>query len=192
MVNMVNMPQIEINQTFAELGINRELSKLEIKQPKADINTTQELPKLDVNITSSKLEIDQSAAFKALGLVPTIELTNIISDNYLNTGLNAIKKIAEKGKHFQQIHIYNDPIVEHAKHDTVDYSAYDYVGRASCDNVDINFNLGSLSINWSGGNVNTDVQVNKPELEYSRGYVNIYLQQKNSIEIIPPKIDITI
>ncbi len=189
---MVNMPQIEIKQTFAKIGINKELSKLDIKQPKADIKTDQEFSKIEVDITQPKIEIDQSAAFKALGKVPTIELTKIISDNYVNTGLKAINKIAEKGEHFQKIHLYNDPIVEHAKHDSVDFTAYDYVGRASCDNVVIDVTPGELSMNWSGGTVNIDVQVNKPELKYFRGYVDIYVQQKNSIEIIPPKIDITI
>lgn len=189
---MVIVPQIEINQTFAKVGINQEFAKLVIRQPKADMNTSQELPELNTSITSPELEIDQSAAFKALGKFPTIELTKLISNNYFNTGLHAIKKIAEKGNHFQKIHIYKDPIVEHAKNDTVDYSAYDYVGRASCDNVDINYIAGELSINWGGGTVNMDVQVNKPEIAYSKGYTNIYVKHKNSIEIIPPKINLTI
>ena len=191
-VNLPQSPQIQVNYTFPKLGLKIDSAKLQIKQSKAEIDTHQESPKVNISTSPAKVNIDQSAAFKALGSVPQLEWLDIITDNYLNTGLNAIKEIAEKGEHFQNVHIYKEAIVEHAKRDTVDYSAYDYVGRASCDNVDIHVEPGSLSMEWSGGDVNMDVQVNKPKLEYIRGKIDIYEQQRNRVEIIPPKIDLTI
>lgn len=188
----MNIPQIQINITSQKLGLTTELAKFQIKQPKADINTQQEYPRVSITTTQPKLDIDQTEAFKALGKVPFAEFLDIISDNYLNTGLNAIRRIAQKGEHFQKIHQYKDPIIEHAKNDRVDFSAYDYVGRASCDNVDIHVSAGSISMEWSGGTVNSDVQVNKPDMNYIKGNVNIYELQKGKVDIIPPKIDITI
>lgn len=188
----MNIPQIQINITPQKIGLDTELAKLQIKQPKADINTDQEYAKVSITTTSPKINIDQTDAFKALGRVPQTEFIDIITDNYQKTGINGIKKIAEKGEHFQKIHLYNDPIVAHAKNDKVDFSAYDYVGRASCDNVDIDVRRGDLSMEWSGGTVNSDVQVNKPKLNFINGNVNIYERQKGKVDIIPPKIDITI
>ncbi|MGD9678488.1 MAG: DUF6470 family protein [Vulcanibacillus sp.] len=189
---MNQIPQIQIGYSYPKIGLNIDNAKLQVKQNNAEIDTHQEYPKVNISTTPAKINIDQSAAFKALGNFPQLEWLDVITDNYLDTGLNSIKEIAGKGEHFQKVHIYNDPIVEHAKNDKVDFSAYDYVGRASCDNVNIQYQAGSLSMSWSGGDVNMDVQVNKPQLDYVRGKIEIYELQKSKVDVIPPKIDLTI
>lgn len=189
----MNIPRITINQTFSKTSIDTQSAKVDLKLRQADLEIKQKNVTAEINQTRPSVSINQSRAFDALGQGSVFEVTDTILDNMIQTGLNAIKSIASKGETFQDIHLYdNNLISEFAKTDKVDFSAYKYAGRASCANVDVNIESGKLEMDWSEGKVEVDAYPNKTLLDYTSWKVDVYLSQKNSVEIIPPQIDLTI
>lgn len=187
----MNIPQIQINQTFAKIGIETQSTRIDIKTGQADLRIKQENEELNINQSRSMVQIDQSRAYSALGQGSVIEVTDTIIDKMYQTGLNAIKNIAAKGETFQDIHLHdNNLIAQFAKTDSVDFSAYQYAGRASCDNVDVNVVSGELEMDWKKGKVEVDIEPNKATVDYTRGNVDIYVKPKNSVEILTPQIDL--
>lgn len=67
---MISMPQIQIHQEYARLGIDADLGTLDIKQPRATFEITTERPKLEVHSEQGVLYIDSSKAWDALGHGP--------------------------------------------------------------------------------------------------------------------------
>lgn len=190
---MMNVSQIHINQTFASVGIDTQSAKFDLKSRQAELNLRQENTKVEINQSMSSVQIDQSDAFSALGQGSVIEVTDKIVGQMYQTGLNVIKNIAAKGKMFQDTHLHdNNLIAQFAKTDSVDLSAFQYASRASCSNVNVKAIPAELKMDWSGGEVDVEVQPNKTLLDYTRWNVDIYMDKKNSVEIITPKIDLTL
>ncbi|OEF99520.1 hypothetical protein BHF71_08760 [Vulcanibacillus modesticaldus] len=152
----------------------------------------QEQVKAKIQYNLPKIQIDQSRAWSALGKVPSLELTARINSNLRNVVMDTIAKIAQKGDRMAKIHIKQDPIPEFAMENSIDLVGLNYEDPASIDNVDISVQEGTLDIQFSGGTVKTEVRPNKPIINYIPGKLEVYLQQKNGIEIYVPKIDLNI
>ncbi|HFL3758363.1 TPA: DUF6470 family protein, partial [Clostridioides difficile] len=60
---------------------------------------------------------------------------------------------------------------------------------ASFDNVDIHINTQSPDIHFEPAVSEMNVIVNKPEIEYHRGKLDVYVKQYASIKYTPPAID---
>ncbi|GBF10538.1 DUF6470 family protein [Tepidibacillus sp. HK-1] len=185
----MKIPQIEIRQTYAKIGMDSKRATLQIEQPKAEVSIQQEPAKMEVQHTYPQVQIDQTKAWSALGKRPPLELQKVIYHETKRIVLDTIAKIAEKGDRLAAIHIKEDPIPEMAKENSIQFYEFYYEGEPSYDNVDIRVIPGRLDIEWYRGKVDIEVKPNKPVIDYIPGKLNIYMLQRNSIEILPPKID---
>jgi hypothetical protein len=187
---MIIFPQIQIRQTPALLGIDADLGTQDIKQPRATFEVTTERPKQEIRQPRGELQIDQSKAWDALGKGPFLETMNRIYSESRNVALQGIARIVDNGNRLAQIHLNTNPIADIAEQLSFERFEFDTLGPASFDNVDITYTAKKAEINVTDGLVNLNTHPNRPEYEYQRGKLDIYMRQYNSVEITPPQIDL--
>ena len=186
---MSSIPQLHISQTYARIGIQTTPAKVEIRQPQAAIEMHQEPAKLEIEHSYPQVEIDSRKAWGALGFVSFPDFPDRIYDRLNQIFLNNLAKKAEEGDRLAAIHQQEDPFAEMATDLSIELPELDYFDTPSYDNVDINVKPATLHLNWIKGGVDSRVQPNKPEINYMPGKVDVYLTQRNSLEITLPKIE---
>ncbi|TXK80950.1 DUF6470 family protein [Paenibacillus sp. N3.4] len=187
---MSSIPQIQIRQQPALIGIDADPGTQDIRQPQAAYEMQTERPTLEMHQTQGELQIDQSRAWDALGVGPILESMSRIYSQSKEIALQGIARIVENGNRMAAIHLPGNPIAEIAKQLTFEHPEFNYYGEAAYDNVDITYTAHRVEINVTDGKVNVNVQVNPPEISYNRGKLDIYVRQYANLEIIPPQIDL--
>lgn len=189
----MNFPTIQIRQTPAQLGIEQKRANLNLRQPHATMRMNIEEPRIEQRQPMGDLHIDQSKAWAALGVGNHLESMSIIYSYSRNEAMQGIARIAQEGDRMMQIHNKTDAFAEIAKtRMQTNYSNINYVGEASYDNVDISFTARRPELELIRGTVNVNITPNLPEMSFQRGNINIYMLQYNSIQIIPPQIDLQV
>ncbi|SKC55899.1 DUF6470 family protein [Maledivibacter halophilus] len=175
---------LKITTTPALIGINTINAKLDISQPKADLNMHTEHAKVEINSENPKVIIDQYQCFAEAGLKNILDLTRETAQISKQAALKGIERRVSQGNQMADIHKDYNPIAEMA-----DYNAFELFNR------EFNFGLipksrpkidiieGNVDIKVHEGKANMDVKINRPQVDYTRGKVEIYLRQKNSIDI---------
>jgi hypothetical protein len=176
--------EIRINTTPALIGINRTPGKMEIQQPKADINMNTTLPKVEIHTEPVKVQIDQYPCRAEAGLKNYIDLTKDNASFSKQKAMEGIARIVRQGNEMATIQNNQDPIPqqadENAYHLFEKEFNFDLIPK-SRPNID--FVGGAVDIKPIEGKVNMDVKVNKPIIQYQRGKVEVYLRQKNNLNI---------
>lgn len=183
------IPQIQIRQQYAQLGIKADPGLLDIKQPQATFELTTERPKLEIHSEKGALYIDSSKAWDALGHGPALETMNKIYSIAHEVAMQGIAKIVEDGNRLAAIHEGGNAIAEIAKEKGAEFFEFEFMGDASVNNVDVHFEPGKLDIQVEEGKVMLNTHPNPPEINYTRGKLDIYMMQYAKVEITPPQID---
>lgn len=186
---MSSIPQIQIRQQPALIGIDADLGTQDIKQPKATYEMQIERPQQEIRQPQGDLQIDQSRAWDALGVGPVLQSMSRIYSQSKDIALQGIARIVENGNRMAAIHLHGNPIAEIAKQLTFEHPEFEYYGEAAYDNVDITYTANKAEINVIDGKVNVNAQVNPPEISYYRGKLDIYMRQYATVEITLPQID---
>ncbi|MNR53544.1 hypothetical protein D3C85_1735750 [compost metagenome] len=58
--------------------------------------------------------------------------------------------------------------------------------------MDIQYRANRPEVNFEPGLVTIQSKTNSPEISYTPGKLDIYVAQKNSIEMIPPQLDLKV
>jgi hypothetical protein len=100
---MISMPTIQIQQRYAQIGIDADLGAFHISQPIAtfEINTTP--AKLDAQYRQGTLRIDQSKAWDALAVGSNLNLMQRIYSEAKNIALQGTARIVENGNRMAAI-----------------------------------------------------------------------------------------
>ncbi|MDQ0902945.1 DUF6470 family protein [Paenibacillus sp. V4I7] len=186
---MSSIPQLQIRQQPALIGIDADLGTQDIRQPKATYEMKTDRPQLEIHQEPGDLQIDQSRAWDALGMGPILEAMSRIYTQSKDVALQGIARIVENGNRMAAIHLHGNPIADIAKQLTFEHPEFDYYGEASFDNVDITYTPFKAEINVIEGKINVNAQINQPEITYNRGKLDIYVRQYAKVEYIPPQID---
>lgn len=167
-------PQIAINVTRPGMSISQPKGELYIETTKTKLNIDSELP---------KLIIDQYECFAEAGLKNYIDLTK---ENARHAGqkiAEAISRYIDDGNSMANISKNSpDMIPELAENNAWQPQRQYDIGTLpkSRPKIDV---TGSLDINWDIGKANISYKVNKPTIDIRPNKVEIYLQQKPSIDI---------
>ena len=182
-------PQIQIRQTPAKLGIDADLGKLDIKQPRPAFEMRTTLPKLRMKQPPGKLRIDQSRAWDALGLGNNLETMHRIYTAARQVALRGIARRVEEGNQLAAIHLPTNAIADIAEQQATNTNKLDFVGYASVDNVDIFYTARKPVVEVNEGSVRIDTYPQRPEIHYHRGKLDMTMLQYHKVDIIPPQID---
>lgn len=187
---MLPIPQLQIRQTRALLGMETTPGQYSIRQPKAELQQTTTPAKLSIEQYKPRLEIDQSRAFAAYTGGGMREVTDRLVAGFQQNFLQSLSFRAELGNRLAAINEKgSNPIADMYAADTSGNPMPEVRGPASMDNVDIHIETTPPKIEYTPAEVDVNVRVNKPEIEYQRGKVEMYMLQRNSVEYIPPALD---
>lgn len=189
---MPSIPAISIRQYPAKLGIDADLGKQSIEQPRATVEIQTEKPQTEIYSPRGDLEIDQTRAWEALGLGNIMESLQAIYREARNVGMEGIARRVEYGNRLARIQDGGNPIADHARELSFEFYEFNYVGEASIDNVDISYTAHKPEINVTEGKVHFNTQYNKPVVSYDRGKLDIYMMDYGRVEITPPQIDLRV
>lgn len=175
---------------MARIGMDPVKGRLDIEQPKAEMNFQTTPAKLDFEQPKGDLTIDQSKAWEALSIGNHLQVMDTIHSKIRSVALEAIGRIVERGNRLMAIHEPGNAIAELAKQRPRERHELLFAGPASVDNVDINFTMNLSKTNITPAHVDTEIRKVEPYIRYERGSLNIHMIQFQSLEIIPPQIDI--
>ncbi|MCF6093416.1 DUF6470 family protein [Microaerobacter geothermalis] len=178
----MQLPRIQIEQTYAQIGIKTTPSTQEIRQPQADLNLRQIPAKLEIERIPSRLNIDQSQAWAEVNLKDPIQLTRDESERAKQLALEGIARIVEEGNQLAAIENQGDSIAEIALQNTITGPVDYNVGFIpSYGSVRIDYQPAQLNFNWTINGVEMNPVIKQPEISYQPGKVEVYVKQKNSI-----------
>jgi hypothetical protein len=185
------IPHIQIHQQYAKIGIDADLGKIEMKQPRPTMEIQQPRASITMKQPRGEMKIDQSAAWDALARTPILEVMNRIYSSARQVALEGIAKIVDKGNRLAAIHESKgaNVIAELARDDIPSFPEMQYAGEASPNNVHFSYVAHKPEVDIQANKVEIHTEMHKPEVNYIRGKLDIYVKQAPSIEITPPQID---
>jgi hypothetical protein len=187
---LTTLPTIQIRQQSAQIGINRQAGKMEIKQPPPTIDYTRTPAKLEMEYYQGELVIDQGPARNALGIGSHVEWMSRVKDEAYRLALEGIGKIVEKGNRMAAIHQKANVISDMAFESVSEDFKINYEGPFSYDSVDIQYTPKEPYIHFSEPSLELHANTHAAEINYTPAVVEIYLAQKAQLEFIPPQIDV--
>ncbi|BBH23906.1 hypothetical protein Back11_52510 [Paenibacillus baekrokdamisoli] len=175
--------RLSIHQTNAQIGIQTQLAGQDIHSRAGDLSIQQPPAKVEMESPAGELEIDSSEAWAALGKGPHLEWLNSIYSQSKSVALQAIAKMVEDGNRMAQITNHQNAFADLAQDVYQRKNPIEYAGEPSYFNVKVHYQSHSPIINIEPQKAEIQYSPNKPEVQYNPGSVDVYVKQKNAIDI---------
>ncbi|WP_433708957.1 DUF6470 family protein [Paenibacillus illinoisensis] len=187
---MKTLPIVQIRTTPTVLNFEAKLGEYSIRQPKAELQMNTKPAQLTVQSHPIEMSVDQSRAFSAYtgGKMP--ELNARIYSGIEQLFLQNMAERVQQGNQLASIHKSKNTIANIVGSDWQARPFPETRGPASSGNVDVRFNTRQPDLHYEPAVSELNVIVNKPEIEYYRGKLDVYVKQYGTIQYTPPEIDI--
>ncbi len=183
----MQLPRLELHNTFAELGINKRNATIQIRQPQADMSYNQPQPDVKMHKTKGKLTIDQTEAFADAGLKHPFRMTQEQFSRSKQKVLQAISAKASEGDQLMKIETQGSSSVipQIAKNKSEPAQKEFNIGfvPSSTSKVKIHYQPSEIKIDVNLENFKLRVKPNKPIIKFNQGDLQIYLKQKANLQI---------
>jgi len=181
----MQVPQIRMQQTYAQMGLRITKPVQEIQQPQAELNLRQEPAILDIQQAKGTLTIDTSEAQANLDLRGPLRRTRDNAEYGYEKAMEAIAKIAQDGDRLAAIERGGNPIAEIAFEESVLYDNTEIIAEGSIvgDGIEIRYDLQPAKIDVHVRGKRMDPVIHKPIHNYTPGKVEGYIRQWNSLQI---------
>jgi hypothetical protein len=181
----VQLPQIRLQQTFAQLGLRIHKPIQEIEQPRAELNLHQEPAALEIRQPRGTLTIDTSEAQANIDLRGPLRRTRDNADYGYQKAMEAIAQISQEGDRLRAIENRDNPIADIAYEESVIYHNTEISAEGSLvgDGVEIRYEAHRPEINVKLGGATMNPEMKKPIHNYTPGKVEGYIQRWNSLKI---------
>jgi hypothetical protein len=187
----MKIPQIRLESTAAQIGIQTKNAVNEIQQPKADLAIEQPQADLTMRTTPSKLTIDQTQARADVDLKSISRRIEEFSQKGYQDWLDGLARRAQQGDELMRIETGGNPIASQAKQNSQKPKKEFGLGFIpSAGSVKIQYEPSKVDIEVQPNKPTIDVRVNKPTYQYEPGKVDIQLQKRNELKIDFEMIDI--
>ncbi|NMO96616.1 DUF6470 family protein [Paenibacillus lemnae] len=186
---MLAQPILQIRQTPGRIHIDADPGTFSIRQPKADISQRTEPAQWSIRYFRPEMRIDQSKAFAAYHGGNMIDMNSMIYSGIEQIFLQAIARRVEQGNRMAEFFKPGNTIAEVYGSDTKANSFPEFRGPASMDNVDITIQTRPPEISFQPAEVNLQVETHRPEIQYTRGKLDIYMKQYPAVQYTPPDLD---
>ncbi|WP_289140224.1 DUF6470 family protein [uncultured Brevibacillus sp.] len=181
----MRLPQITMTQTYAKLGLDIQKPRQEIEQPQADMNMRQEAATLDIRQQQGQLFIDTSEAQANIDLRGPLRRTADHAEFGNRRAFEAVQQISYEGDRLAAIENKGNPIADIAYEESGIYEGTEIIAAGSIigDGIEIRYEAKKPIIDVQVRGVRMDPEIKAPVHNYTRGKVEGYLLQKNSLRI---------
>lgn len=182
----MRLPQIQIKQTYAQLGLKTTKPIQEIRQPKAELNLRQEPAVMDIRQAKGQLQIDTSEARENLDLRSSAQRSRDNAEYGLRKAMEAIAQISMEGDRLAAIEKKGaNPIVDISFEESILYQSHEIIAAGSIvgDGIEIRYDLQPAQINIQARGKKMDPVIHRPIHNYTPGKVEGYMKQWNRVDI---------
>src|SRR5690606_1019359 len=144
--------------------------------PKATLEIKTTPTRMEVEAQDAVLHIDQSRSWDAINGGNLESFNNRVYSQMRDILLEGISKRVQEGKQLAAIHTGRNAIADIARNAHLNVPRVQYFGPASVNNVNIEFTVPPMNVRVIEGGVEFNVNLNRPEVEYHRGKLDIYMQ----------------
>jgi hypothetical protein len=180
----MQLPQIRLQQTYAHIGLRITQPIQEIQQKPAELSIKQESAKMSIENKPSQLKLDDEQFWDDLGFksIPTILQES--AQNGRESVLEYIGTKAQEGDQLAKIENKSDAIVGLITEKLLPQKADFNIGFIpSPGSVKIQFTPAELHIDWKKGGADIQVTPNNVVHHYTPGKTEVYLQQRQQLQI---------
>lgn len=180
----MQLPQIRLQSTSAQIQLNRTAPVQQIEQPRAELDLQQPAAELTIDRKKPMLTIDQTQARADLGFKNREQLLEDFVQDGKQGVMEGTARRAQDGDELMMIENGGGAIANQAERNAFDPPAEFNIGwipRAG--GVKLSYDPGSVDIQWKVNKVINNSRPQKPTHEYTPGKVEVALQRYNSLEI---------
>lgn len=183
--------QISIHSERGIIGIESKRGSYEINRPQPEVTVNSQDAVITADNRPGTLRIDQRKTNDALNGGKLEDFWIRIYSQYKDVVRQNMIEIVERGNRMGDLRIKSNQIAEQALDKFVSGAPQlEVYGPASPDNVDFEYIPNDVNIQVDPGRVEIEVQTFRPEVNFYRGYVRVYMEQYPSVTITPPVINI--
>lgn len=187
------VPQISIQSQRGRIGIESQLGQYEIRRPQPDVEVQSTPARITAENRPGELKIDQTLTNNALTGGKQEAFWSRLYAQYQEVARQNLIHMVEKGNRMGDLRIKGNPMPDMALDEFIEGAPdLQIYGHASPANISFFYTPHELNMQVEEGSAQVDVQVHKPEIQYHRGYVRIYMEQYPSLTITPPVINMRV
>jgi len=186
------VPFISVQSQKGKIGIHSERGQYEIRRPQPVLNVSSSKPEIIAHNRPGQLNVDNSLTWDALDGGNIEAFWHRIYSQYKQVAQRNIAQIVERGNQMGDLRIKGDPIPSMALDEFIEGAPdLQVFGEASVDNTKFQYIPNDVNIQFIPGKLDVKAQIQRPEINFHRGSVNIYMEQYPKVTITPPVIDIS-
>ncbi|MFD1020303.1 DUF6470 family protein [Thalassobacillus hwangdonensis] len=179
----MNFPQIRIQSQSARIGMDSKDAELTMQQPNAQVSIQQPKADLSIKQKKGKLSIDQTNAWNNIGLKSSFVRTRETADHARQALLEGIARISQEGDELMRIENDGNPIAAQAERNARYEFFVQHGGMPTYDLVNLSYEVGGAEIDVRPNKPVIDVIPQKPQINYTKGDVSIYIEQYPELNI---------
>ena len=175
------MLQLQINQQYAQIGLNIQKPMLDLRTTKPQIELDIKEPRVQIHSPRPEIYIDQSQCFADAGKRSPLEFSWYYSDIARSDAAAGIDRIVSEGDMLAAIENGTTiaDVAAMAVEENVDFN----VTAIPKQPPKIDWNIQPVQIELERGSVDLKLHRGHIENNFQPGKINVYLAQKNFIEI---------
>lgn len=181
----MQIPKLQMQSTFAQLGLNIIKPVQEIRQPQAEMNLRQVPATLTIEQARTELQIDSSQARANIGIMTSMQFSDSAAAYGQQKALQAIAEKSQEGDRMMRIYTKENVIAAIGKEKGLRVLEGGYTPPAASadEGVDIHVELKPVRIDVQRNGMSMNPVTKPPELSYTPGKVEPYMLQYNSLKI---------
>ncbi|WP_096202426.1 DUF6470 family protein [Bacillus sp. FJAT-45350] len=179
-------PYLQINSTHAHIGMKKQEPHVQIQQRNADLQIRQNhIDNIQISRRASQLHIDQNEAFADADVKGPLRRADEFFQKSKQSLMQYLAKASQQGDQLMKIENGGGdiPRIASANSELIRHEFGMGWTPKSADKVKINFQPSELSFNVSLSMPSINVSVNPPSINMEKWQTDVYIRQKNSINI---------
>ncbi|MET3682992.1 hypothetical protein ABID56_001082 [Alkalibacillus flavidus] len=182
---MMQLPPVSYTIQRGKIGIESQDAQVQITQQGADLQISQSEADLQIEKIPSKLTIDQTEAWRDMGIISVEESVRQNAQEGQQNAMEGIARRAREGDEMMRIENGTDAITQIAKRNIPNPKKDFNIGwiPSSQFAVDINYDPGDVNIEATPNKPIIEAQPNKPQIDYQPGNVNTFIRQEPQFDI---------
>ncbi len=172
---------LRISQTYAQIGIQTQRGQLNINTTQPKLNMQQEHVQVEIETELPRVHIDQYQCFAEAGLKNNADLAKEVEQLAKKQLMKYINKKTSESERLLQIYRGGNPFAEFAKRDAYETKQFNVdVIPKSRPKIEV---TGEVKTSFRPGGVQFSAQNGIVDIQATRSNVDIYLKQRQSIQI---------
>lgn len=177
----MDMPQIQINQQFARIGIKIKTPYIKVKQGNSKIGINYPQDKIEINQQNAIVNIDSYPTRYDLNIKNIMDFRKDITQKSKQTVMQSIGRMAQNGDSLMKLENGGNPVVEIIKRET--FQPLRELGLKWISRPKFNVEPAKLDVKYKQNSLVLIPESSDTDIKLARGMVKINMVQYNKLDI---------